>query len=102
MTGPNGFEDYTYSNYFLGRSEFEGFESQQIMMRDGGFKVRTDLLSDKVAKTDDWLIATNFTTSIPNGVLPGFVMLYGLQQRQLLPEEGTDDVGDPAPGGSAG
>lgn len=65
LTGPRGNEDYTYSNYFIGRNEFEGFASQQIMMRDGGFKVRTDLLADKIGKTDDWLMAINFVTDIP-------------------------------------
>ena len=64
MTGANGYEDYTYSDYFIGRNKFDGMASQQIMMRDGGFKVRTDLLSDKIGKTDDWLIASNFTTSV--------------------------------------
>ncbi|WP_324584853.1 M1 family metallopeptidase [Agriterribacter sp.] len=64
MTAPKGYEDYTYSNYFIGRNEFEGMLSQQVMIRDGGFKVRTDLLSNKVGKTDDWLIALNFTSSI--------------------------------------
>jgi len=70
MTGPNGYEDYTYSDYFIGRNKFEGLPSQQIMMRDGAFKVRTDLLATKVGKTDDWLIATNFTSSVPGGINP--------------------------------
>lgn len=70
MTGPNGFEDYTYSNYFIGRNKYNGFASQQIMIRDGGFKVRTDLYSEKVGKTDDWLTAVNFTTSVPSGINP--------------------------------
>lgn len=70
MTGPKGYEDYTYSNYFVGRNEFDRFSSQQIMMRDGGFKVRTDLLSDKIGKTDDWLAAANFTTDIPKAINP--------------------------------
>jgi hypothetical protein len=70
MTGANGYEDYTYSDYFAGRNKFEGFLSQQIMARDGGFKVRTDLLADKVARTDDWLIAANFSTTIPPGMNP--------------------------------
>ena len=70
MTGPNGFEDYTYSDYFAGRNKFEGFASQQIMVRDGGFKVRTDLLSSKVAKTDDWLAAANLSTTIPSSINP--------------------------------
>lgn len=70
LSSVKGNEDYTYSNYFYGRNEFEGFASQQIMIRDGGFKVRTDLLSSKVGKTDDWLSAINFSTTIPKQVNP--------------------------------
>ena len=70
MTGPNGYEDYTYSDYFIGRNEFEGLASQQIMVRDGAFKVRTELLADKVGKTDDWLMAVNFSTTIPPNINP--------------------------------
>ena len=70
LTGPNGYEDYTYSDYFIGRNEFEGLASQQVMMRDGAFKVRTDLLAAKVGRTDDWLAAVNFNTTIPSGMNP--------------------------------
>jgi len=70
MTGPNGYEDYTYSDYFIGRNKFDKLPSQQIMVRDGGFKVRTDLYSDKVGKTDDWLAAINLSTTIPSGMNP--------------------------------
>ncbi len=70
MTGANGYEDYTYADYFIGRNKFEGFASQQIMVRDGGFKVRTDLLADKVGRTDDWLAALNFSTTLPKGINP--------------------------------
>ncbi|HET9824944.1 MAG TPA: M1 family metallopeptidase, partial [Chitinophagaceae bacterium] len=70
LTGANGYEDYTYSDYFIGRNKFEGLPSQQIMMRDGGFKIKTDLLGEKIGKTDDWLIAANFTSSILAGVHP--------------------------------
>ncbi len=68
LTGANGAEDYTYNNYFVGRNEFEGFASQQIIQRDGFFKVRTDLLAAKVGKTDDWLTAINFTSDIPDQI----------------------------------
>lgn len=68
MTGPKGNEDYTYSHYFIGRTEFEGLASQQIALRDGGFKVRTDLLADKVGKTDNWLAALNLVTDIPDQI----------------------------------
>jgi hypothetical protein len=70
MTGPKGYEDYTYSDYFIGRNKFEGLPNQQIMIRDGGFKVRTDLLSDKIGKTDNWLMAANLTTTLPNAINP--------------------------------
>ena len=70
LTGPNGYEDYTYSDYFIGRNKFDGLPSQQIMIRDGGFKVRTDLLASKVGKTDDWLAALNFSSSVPAGINP--------------------------------
>lgn len=70
MTGPKGYEDYTYSNYFVGRNEFEGTGNQQIMNRDGFFKVRTDFLSNKTGKTDDWLTAVNLTSDIPKNINP--------------------------------
>jgi hypothetical protein len=68
MTGANGYEDYTYSDYFIGRNKFEGFASQQIMERDGAFKIRTDLLGDKVGRTDDWLMALNLSSTITNKI----------------------------------
>ncbi|MEJ8818538.1 M1 family metallopeptidase [Lacibacter sp. H407] len=68
LSAPKGYEDYTYSNYFVGRNEFEGFASQQMMMRDGGFKVRTDLLANKVGKTDNWLMAINISSDIPDQI----------------------------------
>jgi len=70
MTGANGFEDYTYSDYFIGRNKFEGLTSQQIMVRDGGFKIKTDLLADKIGKTDDWLAAINLSTTVPSTINP--------------------------------
>ena len=70
MTGANGYEDYTYSNYFIGRNEFEGTASHQVMIRDGGFKVRTDLLSSKIGKTDNWLAAANFVSDIGDKKIP--------------------------------
>ncbi len=84
MTGPKGYEDYTYSNYFVGRNEFDKFSSQQIMIRDGGFKVSTDLLSDKIGKTDNWLAAANFTTTIPNAINPFAVLPFKLPIKAFL------------------
>jgi hypothetical protein len=70
LSGPKGYEDYTYSDYFVGRSEFEGWQSQQIMERDGFFKVRTDLLGSKIGKTDDWLMALNLSGDLPESINP--------------------------------
>ena len=69
-TGPKGYEDYGYSNYFIGRNEFDGLSTHQIMERDGFFKVRTDLLGDKIGKSDNWLAAVNFLTDVPSAINP--------------------------------
>jgi hypothetical protein len=84
MTGPDGYEDYTYSDYFFGRNKFEGFASQQIMIRDGGFKVRTDLLANKIGKTDNWLTAANFSASIPKKYNPLSVLPVKIPLRLFL------------------
>ena len=84
MTGPNGYEDYTYSNYFVGRNRFEGAESQQIMIRDGAFKVRTDLLADKIGKTDDWLMGLNLNSTIPQNLNPLSVLPVKIPLRIFL------------------
>ena len=84
MSGANGYEDYTYSNYFIGRNEFQGALSQQMMIRDGGFKVRTDLLSSKIGKTDNWLAAVNFSTTIPKKVNPLEMLPFSIPLRLFL------------------
>nr|MBA4168609.1 hypothetical protein [Chitinophagaceae bacterium] len=53
LTAVRGEEDYTYSNSFIGRNEFSGFTSQQIMMRDGGLKLRTDMFQDLQGRSDN-------------------------------------------------
>ncbi|MEP7317582.1 MAG: hypothetical protein ABI921_02540, partial [Panacibacter sp.] len=78
LSGVKGNEDYTYSGYYVGRNEFEGFKSQQIMERDGFFKVSTDLLGNKIGKTDDWLMAVNFTGDIPDNINPLNVLPFKL------------------------
>lgn len=70
LTAVRGNEDYTYSNYFLGRNEFEGLASQQIMERDGNLKIRTDIFQDLQGRSDDWIAAINLSTTIPKKILP--------------------------------
>nr|WP_242692289.1 M1 family aminopeptidase [Aridibaculum aurantiacum] len=70
MTGPVGREDYTYSNYYIGRNKFEGtgWMSQQIMERDGFFKIRTQ--QREIGSSDDWLMALNIVTDLPGKYNP--------------------------------
>jgi hypothetical protein len=70
LTAVRGGEDYTYSNYFFGRNEFDGFSSQQIMMRDGGLKLRTDLFSGLQGRSDDWIASINLATTLPSKLFP--------------------------------
>lgn len=70
LTAVRGNEDYTYSNYFIGRNESTGFPSQQMMMRDGGLKLRTDLFQGLQGRSDNWIAAMNFNTSLPNKLFP--------------------------------
>lgn len=84
MTGANGEEDYTYSDYFIGRNEFEGFTSQQIMVRDGNFKIRTDLLSNKIGTSDNWLAAVNLDTDIPRQFNPLQVLPFPVKLKAFL------------------
>ena len=65
LSGSNGNEDYTYNNYFIGRNENSGILSQQLMIKEGGFKIKTDLLSNKIGKSDNWLTAVNLHSTLP-------------------------------------
>lgn len=70
LTAVRGDEDFTYSNYFIGRNESEGFASQQIMMRDGGLKLRTDLFQGLQGRSDNWVASVNFNTTLPEKMFP--------------------------------
>jgi hypothetical protein len=70
LTAVRGYEDYTYSNYFFGRSETDGLAGQQMMMRDGGLKLRTDLFQGLQGRSHNWVAAMNLSSSLPNGMLP--------------------------------
>src|SRR5690606_12786814 len=73
LTAVGGYDDYTYSNYFIGRTEFEGFAAQQIMIRDAGLKIRTDIFQALPNSSDNWIAAVNFSTTLPpNWVPPAF------------------------------
>ncbi len=70
LTAVRGNEDYTYSNYFIGRNEQDGLLSQQMMVRDGGLKLRTDLFQGLQGRSDNWIASLNLNTTLPQGLLP--------------------------------
>jgi hypothetical protein len=80
LTSVNGFEDYTYSDYFAGRNKYDGGAAQQMMIRDGGLKLRLDQFEgdpdfSKRIRSDNLLFALNLTSSLPAGILPAFIPL---------------------------
>ncbi len=64
MSGWRGSQDYLNDEIFLGRTENKGLLSQQMIVRDGGFKVPAF-----IEQSSKWLAAINLKTSIP-GRLP--------------------------------
>lgn len=80
LLGVTGEEDFTYSNYFVGRSASvandnstisnAGLAAQQIMIRDGGFKLRLDQYHFLQGRSQQWVAALNFNTSLPPQLLP--------------------------------
>ena len=68
LGGATGAQDFTYSDYFIGRNEYEGWMSQQMAVSDGFFKVSTPYSLTPVGQTDDWLTAINLTTDLPEAV----------------------------------
>ena len=78
MYGANGDDDYTYSNPFIERNQNTNLPGKQIMIRDGGFKYRSDFSSERPGRTDDWLAATNLTFEVPNKINPLSVLPVSL------------------------
>jgi hypothetical protein len=75
LTAVRGSEDYTYENYFIGRNDFNGLASRQIMMRDGDLKLRTDLFQGLQGRSDNWVAAVNLNSTLPPQIAPGWLPL---------------------------
>jgi len=84
LSGSNGAQDVTYSDYFIGRSEYEGWMSQQMTTTGGFFKVSTPYLSEPIGQTDDWLAAINLTTDLPDGINPLSVLPFKVPLRVFM------------------
>jgi len=80
LLGTTGEEDYTYGNYFLGRTasyavedasiKNDGLAAQQIMIRDGGLKMRIDQYDFLQGRSENWVAALNFNSTLPNHLFP--------------------------------
>lgn len=66
----SGQNDYLYDETYGGRNEQSGSWSQQISMKEGGFKVNTLQYASQLGLSDDWLFALNLKTDIPFWNLP--------------------------------
>lgn len=56
-------KDYTFDEFLLGRSDLNGFFTQQIVNRDGGFKTLINF-----GQTNVWLTALNVSSTIPTKI----------------------------------
>ncbi len=80
LLGVRGGEDYTYSNYFIGRSASvangagpianKGLGAQQIMIRDGGLKMILDEYDHLQGRSENWVAAVNLTSTLPGSIFP--------------------------------
>jgi hypothetical protein len=76
LLAATGDDDYTYSNYFIGRTASTtnpeqpvknlGMGAQQVMIRDGGLKLRLDQFDFLQGRSDKWVAALNFNTTLPS------------------------------------
>jgi hypothetical protein len=57
--------DYMYRDVFVNRNSQTGILSQQIAMREGGFKIRTNQFTTPVGMTNNWLAAVNMRMDVP-------------------------------------
>ncbi len=89
MYGANGSTDYTYSNAFIERNQSTALAGRQIMIKDGGFKYRSDYSSEMPGRSNDWLVAANFGIDVPNGINPLNIL--------AIPLKVFADVGTSAP-----
>jgi len=81
LLASTGEDNYTYSNYFIGRSASSsnpalpvannGLPGQQIMVQNGGgLKLRMDQYSFLQGQSDNWVAAINVNSTLPKALFP--------------------------------
>lgn len=94
-------QDFTYSDYFIGRSETSGWMSQQIVQNDGFFKISTPPSYQSIGISDNWIAALNFTADIPDNINPFSKLPFKMPVRAFLDagtysEAWTDNISAPS------
>jgi hypothetical protein len=54
-----------YDDIYVARNEQSGAMAQQVSMREGGFKIRTNQYANPLGMSDNWLFAVNFRSDLP-------------------------------------
>jgi hypothetical protein len=57
--------DMMYNDVFVARNEQTGTLSQQISMREGGFKIRTNQYANPIGISNNWMTAINLRSDLP-------------------------------------
>ena len=69
-----GFNDYVFDDFFFGRTEQDGIWSQQVLLKEGGFKVPLGSSFGFFGHSNNFLVTFNFESDLPVN-LPDFVPL---------------------------
>lgn len=85
MSSWSGYQDYLFDNWFLGRSETEGILSQQMEMKDGGFKSFSF-----AGQSDKWLAALNLSFDFPFRFPVAFFFDAGMVPKEKLGDFETE------------
>ncbi len=60
-----GYNDYRYDEFYLGRNERRGIWSQQISIRDGGMKLPAGPGFDFIGRSNNFIFALNLKADLP-------------------------------------
>jgi hypothetical protein len=59
------YNDFMYDDIYVARNEQSGTMAQQVSIREGGFKIRTNQYANPLGMSDNWLFAVNFRSDLP-------------------------------------
>jgi len=91
-SGNGGDQDYLFEQFFIGRQEFDGIAAQQIFIKDGGLRARTNGISGDLGTSAKYMYALNFDLDFPKK-LP-FSLYWNLAKSGANPMIRTTDFRD--------